>query len=133
MSKLLKCAASPCKSCPYRRDAPVGLWAPHEYEKLPGYDGDIPDQLMAGAHGRFDCHQRDGNLCAGWVSTHGAGNLLALRLQADKVDPSVWDYQSPVPVFSTGQEAHDHGVGEPDARASRMMKRLVKKIRSAKR
>lgn len=126
----LKTAKAPCKSCPYRRDVPSGVWHASEYGKLPNYDGEMHEQALKGAIGRFDCHQRDGCLCAGWVGTHGAGNLLALRLQADKVDPAVWDYESPVPLFASGQEACDHGKREikrPSVKASRVINRLVKK------
>jgi hypothetical protein len=58
-------AKAPCKSCPYRRDVPSGIWHSSEYDKLPQYDGEIVDQLMKGGQALFDCHQRDGNLCAG--------------------------------------------------------------------
>lgn len=68
----------PCGTCPYRRDVPSGVWAAEEYDKLPGYDGDVPDQLRAGAMGLFMCHQRDGCLCGGWLMAHGPDNLLAL-------------------------------------------------------
>lgn len=122
---------APCKSCPYRQDVPPGVWAAEEYEKLPGYDGEMIDQITAGATGLFMCHQRDGNLCAGWVAAHGSDNLLALRLSARKVKDEVWGYKSPIPVFSSGQEACDHGksgIEKPDTRAKRMIDRLVRKV-----
>lgn len=123
-------AKAPCKSCPYRRDVPSGIWDRSEYEKLPRFDGDVLDQLEQGGHALFDCHQQDGNLCAGWLAAHGAENLLACRLHAGKLDPKVWGYKSPVPVFGSGQEAHDHGVrdiDQPGNRARRMVDRLAKK------
>ena len=125
-----RCAKAPCKSCPYRRDVPSGVWAAAEYERLPDYDGEIIEQLMKGATGLFGCHQANGDLCAGWVATHGPHNLVALRLHADKVHRSVWDYESPVPVFASGQEACDHGkakIDEPDEGAKRVVKRLMRK------
>jgi hypothetical protein len=131
MTKPLKCAAAPCKSCPYRRDTPSGVWEAHEYDKLPAFDGEIAAQAFRGAFGVFMCHQRDGCLCAGWVATHGAHNLLALRLGVEKIDPSVWDYRCPVPVFGSGQEAADHGkrdIDRPGESATRMVNRLAKKI-----
>lgn len=102
----------PCGTCPYRRDVPSGVWAREEYEKLPGYDGEIIDQLQAGALGVFMCHQRDGCLCGGWLLTHGADNLAALRLHP--VDPSAFTYTSDVPVWPSGAAAHDHGVRRID-------------------
>lgn len=122
-----KIAQVPCKSCPYRRDVPSGVWHESEYDKLPTYDGDVPDQLVKGGLARFDCHQKDGCLCAGWVGTHGAHNLLALRLIADKVDPAVWTYESPVPLFASGQEATDHGKRDlkmPGSKALQVIDRL---------
>jgi len=129
MSKLT-CAPRPCASCPYRKDAPSGLWERNEYDKLPAYDGDIPDQLFAGAVGVFLCHQRDENLCAGWVAAHGAGNLLALRMARD-VDEAVFSYETDVPVFKSGSEAWRHGMKDihaPGPKAVRLMDKLARKI-----
>lgn len=129
MSDKLTCAKRPCASCPYRKDAPSGLWAAHEYDKLPAYDGEIIDQVANGAFGTFLCHQRDGRLCAGWVAAHGPENLLALRLDP-KVDASVFDYETDVPVFKSGAEARAHGLRDlenPGPKAERLMDKLVKK------
>lgn len=123
------CAPRPCASCPYRKDAPSGLWAEHEYDKLPEYDGEIIHQAARGAFGTFMCHQRDGRLCAGWVASHGPENLLALRLDRH-VDPSVFDYTTDVPVFKSGAEARDHGlrdIDKPGAKARRLMDKLEEK------
>lgn len=122
MTDLPRPPKTPCGSCPYRRDVPSGVWAREEYEKLPAYDGEIIDQLRAGAGSLFMCHQRDGCLCGGWLLTHGVDNLLALRL--NPVDPSVRDYSSDVPVFSSGAEAAEHGVRDLDA-PSREARRKV--------
>lgn len=132
--KFITCGKAPCKSCPYRTDVPSGVWAENEYVKLPAYDGSCIDQAMKGAVGMFYCHQQDGKLCAGWVATHGAQNLLAMRLgsllENANIDPEIWDYKSPVPVFKSGAEAAEHGKREimkpgPDTR--RMVQQLVRK------
>jgi hypothetical protein len=47
--EILKCGNSPCSSCPYKRDTPPGIWAEHEYEKLPAYDGSTLEQFANGA------------------------------------------------------------------------------------
>lgn len=67
-SKRLHIPASPCTSCPYRRDTPPGVWHPEEYEKLRGYDD--PQT----SYGTFLCHHsteagRDA-VCRGWLSVH---------------------------------------------------------------
>lgn len=76
----------------------------------------------------FLCHQKDGNLCAGWLATHGPENLLALRLHGGQVKPEVWEYETAVPVWTSGREACDHGkrdITAPGPRAERTINRLV--------
>jgi len=124
------CAKAPCKSCPYRCDVPSGMWAKEEYDKLKAYDGDIGEQLTKNAVALFDCHQRDGQLCAGWVATHKPQTLLAVRLHSRDIAPEVFDYSSPVPVFSSGEEAAKHGMRDirrPRAAAISAIKRLSRK------
>jgi hypothetical protein len=128
----IKCAKAPCASCPYRKDVPSGIWAAMEYDKLLSYDGEMFEQVMKGGLSRFDCHQNDGKLCAGWVGCHGPGNLLALRILwlDGRLDPSVLDYQSPVPLWASGAEASAHGkrsINRPGVRAHDMIDRLVRK------
>jgi len=130
MTELFKCAVAPCKSCPYRKDVPSGVWAINEYVKLPEYDGEIFEQLMKGATALFMCHQNDGKLCAGWVGAHGPQNLLAIRLHNDKVDPEVSKYKSPVALFKSGAAAAKHGmraIRRPAVRARQMVERLARK------
>lgn len=109
-------APNPCGSCPYRTDVPSGIWHASEYAKLPAYDADTPHQPP----GVFLCHQVDGHICAGWAACHDMTNSLAVRLAAssgrlspDDVD-TLMDYTTPVPVFSTGQAAAEHGLTDHD-------------------
>lgn len=123
---------APCGSCPYRKDVPSGVWAAHEYDKLPAYDGSIGDQLFRGGRAAFYCHQQDGKLCAGWVGCHGPDNLLALRLNAAFVTKAVWQFVSPVPLFKSGAEACAHGkkaIMRPGRKARHMVGKLVKKLK----
>jgi hypothetical protein len=122
-------AKRPCGTCPYRKDVPSGVWAANEYEKLPAYDAEMAFQPIA----RFDCHQRDGKLCAGWLACHGPHALLAIRwgLIAGKIDPEVLDYSTDVPLFKSGQEACDHGkrdIANPGEAAGRKIMGLLKVI-----
>lgn len=124
-------AKVPCGSCPYRRDVPSGLWAREEYDKLAMYDGSIAEQVLKRATGVFQCHQRDGNLCAGWLACHGPDNLAALRRTRLPIDPAVFDYQTHVPVFPSGAAARRHGlarIARPGKRAIAMVAGLVKKL-----
>ena len=126
MPELLRCAAIPCGSCPYRRDVASGIWDETEYHKLPAYDGSTWEQPTA----VFLCHQGDGCLCAGWVGCHDARHLLAFRMQAARIDPMVFDYESPAPLFASGAEACRHGLAEfedPGEQAQRVIRGLRKK------
>lgn len=117
---------APCGSCPYRRDVPAGIWSEDEYLKLPEYDGETFEQINA--LGLFFCHQQDGKLCAGWVGCHDMYELLAVRLRP--IAPEAYDYQSPVPLFSSGAEAAAHGLSglkNPDKRARAHIMRLLDK------
>lgn len=129
MTAAVRVRKRPCPSCPYRRDVPSGLWDASEYDKLPAYDGEIADQAMAGATGLFDCHQRTGELCAGWAGCHDMYNNLAVRLHAADIDPSVYEYESPVPLFASGAEAAEHGkrdIDEPGEDAQELIGKLTR-------
>ena len=109
-------APRPCQSCPYRRDVPSGIWDATEYAKLPEYDRETFDQ----PHGLFQCHQNDAGdprarICAGWVAVHGS-ELLALRIavSTNRVDASVMEYSTDVPVWPSGQAAAEHGLADVD-------------------
>jgi DNA-binding XRE family transcriptional regulator len=125
----LKAPPVPCGSCPYRRDVPSGIWARYEYDKLPPYDRKTMHQPLA----VFMCHQRNGTICGGWLACHlqqdGGHDLLALRFSRN-IDPSVFSYQTDVPVFSSGAEAREHGLRDykrPGAKAHRMINGLKRK------
>jgi hypothetical protein len=127
----------PCPSCPYRKDVPSGIWAASEYDKLPQYDGETGEQATVGAFSLFHCHSTPDLLCAGWVGTHDMDNNLAMRLHGRDIDPAVFDYQSPVPLFASGAEAAEHGrrdLGDPgpDARArARYLMKIIARRRAA--
>lgn len=126
-------AGAPCVTCPYRQDAPSALWDESHYDLLPAYDNPFPEQPQ----NVFCCHKNDGRLCAGWVATHDMGSNLALRVRAitGGIDPAVFDacldYESPVPVFGSGQEARDHGMRDyenPSARTRWFAQNLLARI-----
>lgn len=122
---ILKAPPVPCGSCPYRKDVPSGVWSKHEYDKLPGYDGPTWMQHPV----LFMCHQRDGHLCGGWLACHGPQELLALRFP-QPLDPSVFDYQTDVPVFASGAAAREHGIKDidnPGQAAKKMVAGLMRK------
>ena len=121
---MLKARKKPCGSCPYRKDVPSGIWSREEYEKLPEYDGETWEQNPA----LFLCHSKSECLCSGWLATHDPRDLLALRLSRN-IHENVFVYRTDVPVFASGQEAHDHGVADidhPSEEALRLMNGLMK-------
>lgn len=118
----------PCGSCPYRCDVPSGIWAEEEYVKLEQYD----EPTYAQPTGIFLCHQQDGRMCAGWVGVHGT-QLLGLRLwasgQSDEVVQALLDYESSVPLFSSGSEAAEHGRRDIDAKSPAAERQVTKIMR----
>jgi hypothetical protein len=121
----------PCSTCPYRRDVPSGVWAASEYDKLPGYDGSTGDQAQAGAFGVFICHQRNGAICSGWAGCHDMDENLAIRMDRHVDTEAVRAYVCPVPLFSSGAEAAEHGKAEienPGIGARRKVERLRRRL-----
>jgi hypothetical protein len=125
-------AKNPCGSCPYRQDAPSGLWHSSEYGKLPQYDLPTVEQPTA----LFSCHQQDGRLCAGWAGCHDMGQTLAVRvavisgrLEGDELD-ELLDYSTDVPLFESGTQAALHGMrdlAEPSPKARKAMDKLTRR------
>lgn len=71
---------SPCGSCPYRKDAPLGLWHPSEFDNLA--------RTERGQFGTvFACHatakKPTQSVCAGWLIAQREGGVpsLALRIR----------------------------------------------------
>ncbi len=109
---------NPCPSCPYRRDAPSGVWAAEEYEKLPDYDGEIIEQIGHPRAARpFYCHSTPDRVCTGWLCHRDPGDLLAVRLgvSSGQLDPSVVDHTTAVPLWPSGRAAADHGTRDVEA------------------
>lgn len=113
-----------CSACPYRQDAPPGLWAADEYAKLPPYDGETWEQ----PHEPFACHATPDRYCHGWAVVGGT-DLLALRLRAAHgVDVEI--PEPSVPLFGSGLEAAVHGLSAldvPPEETVAMQRRLLRK------
>jgi hypothetical protein len=123
-----------CGACPYRQDAPSGLWAKEQYEVLPPYDADMPDQPPAA----FLCHEQNGHLCAGWVGCHKGDQLLGVMVAAAMGLLSPDEFQlvltyrphPDVPLFKSATEAAEHGlrdIAKPSPRAQTMARQLLSK------
>ncbi len=131
MSRPLDCAAAPCGSCPYRRDTPTGVWHPEEYEKLRHYTGSL-DGIPA--LGIFLCHQTNATgretVCRGWLTVERDSVAVRLALLRGTVTPEQVKRSVSTEIYTTGAEAADagmRGVRAPNAKARRMMERLIRK------
>lgn len=125
-------AERPCGSCPYRKDAPSGLWHPSEYAQLPKYDLETFEQPQA----VFFCHQQTGHVCGGWAGCHDMDEAIALRLPFHGLSEEDVEltrtYVSPVPLFESGAEAALHGMADldnPGRKARTMSHRLRTKLK----
>ena len=87
---------APCGQCPFRPDAPLGIWAKAHYLMLGEMCGVGPRN-----EGMFECHQDrllepyEGRICAGWLlwqREHGTPSLgLRAALGRGEVDPEVYE------------------------------------------
>lgn len=126
-------AKRPCGSCPYRRDAPSGLWDVFEYSKLPEFDAETPFQPPS----VFMCHQRNRRLCAGWVAVHDMYESLGLRIASlsgeigkEDLDATL-EFETDVPLFASGAEAAKNGLAkieDPPAEARRIMTKMKRRM-----
>jgi hypothetical protein len=134
--KVLRPRKAPCPSCPYRRDCPSAIWDASEYEKLAAFDGPTGEQAEAGAFAAFFCHTTPARLCSGWCGCHDMDENLGLRITASalraSIDPSVYSYVSPVPLFTSGAEAAEHGMRDIAGPSDEAVAAVVKLIRSGR-
>lgn len=72
--QLFECT-SPCKSCPYRKDAKLAFWSIEEFEHLLEAEADPLGAV-------YMCHQKNGSACIGWLMNQDERDLpsIALRL-----------------------------------------------------
>lgn len=134
--KTVQCRTQPCETCPYRKDVPSGIWAEHEYAKLPEYDNPTGDQPPMA----FFCHTSPDFLCNGWAICHGrepkrGHELLSLRILASLGKADIAEIPAPVvPLFSSGAEAAEHGMkllDKPPLKAL-IAQRKIRRVRARK-
>lgn len=71
----------PCRSCPYRKDAPLGMWHPDEFHNLRRATSDT---IMGGV---FGCHkyrhrpQEERQACAGYLITQRRDGVPSIQLR----------------------------------------------------
>lgn len=125
MTEPAKPRKRPCGSCPYRENAPSGVWDVSEYEKLPRYDGDVAEQTSTRV---FMCHAQDGCVCSGWLGHRDPADLLAVRvaLVRGELDGDALEYSTDVPLFPSGAAAAAHGLRDIAAPGERALQVIDK-------
>lgn len=125
--------ASPCTSCPYRRDVPSGVWDRSEYEKLRGYDTN--EQF-----GLFLCHQTTiawhNMICRGWLTVHCESVAARLAVAQGRITNEQKYAPVKEPLYTSGNEAADaglRGIRRPGKKARRVIERLTRARRRIKR
>lgn len=77
---------TPCKSCPYRKDAKLRLWHKSEFENLLKQDEPMPGTDVSMGH-LFGCHEfnkrppEERRPCAGWLLDQKRRGVPSLRLR----------------------------------------------------
>ena len=65
---------SPCKNCPYRKDAPKRLWSVAEFI-------DLKKNEKSELGTTYGCHKADGCVCVGWLMNQDKNNLPSIMLR----------------------------------------------------
>lgn len=85
--QLFECT-TPCKSCPYRKDAKIAFWSIDEFENLLQKE----DDYFGAA---YMCHQKNGSICVGFLMNQldrGTPSIaLRLAMIQNKVGKEYFD------------------------------------------
>ncbi|MFD2024165.1 MULTISPECIES: DUF6283 family protein [Promicromonospora] len=120
-------ARYPCGSCPYRRDAPVGLWHREELSLLTGYDAETWEQPRS----LFLCHHENDRICSGWASCHPMDHNLGARLAlltghlTGEQHDQLLSYRTGVDLFDSGRQAAEHGLAADPSRETVELRRTL--------
>jgi len=74
---------SPCRDCPYRKDAPLAKWDKSHFDDLKASQSDFWGKT-------YKCHKNNGSACKGWLIDQWRHNLpsIALRITMSNLKPS---------------------------------------------
>lgn len=73
--------SKPCTSCPYRKDAPIGLWDPVEFQNLLRQDADEMGGAVFQCHGEIKKESKDRKLCVGWLLDQRERGVPSIQLR----------------------------------------------------
>lgn len=71
---------SPCSTCPYRKDAPLGHWHPIEFRKLLASEGTTFGAVYA-CHGQAHKEPTARGMCAGWLLDQKKRDVPSIALR----------------------------------------------------
>lgn len=74
LSDMLFNAITPCKNCPYRKDAPLALWDRSEFQNLLEQDKEQFGKV-------YGCHKNDKSVCRGYLMDQDARNFPNITLR----------------------------------------------------
>jgi len=74
----------PCAKCPYRKDAPIGLWDPEEFLNLVRNDADPIEGRVFGCHGTAKKPEGP-SICGGWLLDQKRRGLPSIQLRLDLI------------------------------------------------
>ncbi|MGH3734203.1 MAG: DUF6283 family protein [Micromonosporaceae bacterium] len=105
----------PCETCPYRKDAPSGVWAAEEYERLRSYDAQpifsrrrsvnaTNTTRAAGGHGSAQA----GPVATTVITCWGYESLFCAARWTPRASRPRWTPVSRA-LFGSSAEAADHG------------------------
>jgi hypothetical protein len=97
----------PCASCPYRTDAPLGLWSPEEFEGLLRSERDHMGTLY-GCH-EFNKRRDEAQVCIGWLLNQRERDIpsIALRMKlmtSPEARACTEEASSPVSLYESVEE-----------------------------
>lgn len=65
---------TPCKNCPYRKDAPLQLWDKKEFKDL--LENEKKEMGVT-----YVCHKNNGSICVGWLMMQEKNYLPSIMLR----------------------------------------------------
>lgn len=96
----------PCKSCPYRIDAPINLWSDEEFEHLLAHGEE--DMPLYGCH-EYRKRKDEAQVCVGWLIAQRETGVrsIPLRLALMQLPEALACFkeaESPVELYGSIEE-----------------------------
>lgn len=122
---------TPCQSCPYRSDTPVGIWDKTEFENLK-HQNDRQFGALFGCHNNAGkpCEQQEP--CAGWLLDQKRNGMPSITLRMTLIQNAdtrglFESLDESVDCYDSVEEMVDANRGKAFPRRSRTAQRLLRK------